>query len=161
MFKLFLFFLVGVCATIKVCSLACRTSQHCLKKRKKRKVKVEECASGSPYLSVNFALPLQEDVRLGRQGKNVADNRDGRWTRREAGGSSLFDELADQQESQERGGQAAHTEQSHGAGHWHHRCCCQRNHLSRSHPEPQSALASPPRSRSTYVSSCTFSIPRL
>lgn len=119
----------------KVCSLVCRIVQRGLKKKA-----VEKCALGSPYLSVNFALPLQENVRLGRQGKNVPNNRDGRWTRRKAGGSSLFDELANQQVSHERGSQTAHTEQSHGAGHWHHRCCCQRNHFSLSHTRLQLLL---------------------
>lgn len=77
--------------------------------------------SPSHYLSMNFTLLLEEDVRLGGQRHNVSYHRDGRWTGRKARGSSLLDELANQQEGEQGDGQAAHTEQSLWAGHRHQR----------------------------------------
>lgn len=56
--------------------------------------------SASRYLSMNFTLLLEEDVRLGGQRHDVPYHWDGRWTRRKARGSSLLDELANQQESE-------------------------------------------------------------
>lgn len=73
------------------------------------------------YLSMNLTLLLEEDVRLGDQRQNVANDRDGRWTRRKARGSPLLDELTNQQESEEGDKQAAHSEQRLSAGHRHQR----------------------------------------
>lgn len=73
------------------------------------------------YLSVNFALPLEEDVRLGGEGENVPYHRDGRRTGRKARGSSLLDELANQQKSQQGDSQTHHAEESLRARHRHQR----------------------------------------
>lgn len=80
------------------------------------------------YLSVNFTLLLEEDVRLGSQRQDVSYHRDGRWTRRKARGSPLLDELADQQEGEEGESQAAHSEHSLRAGQRHQRRRFNRNH---------------------------------
>lgn len=78
---------------------------------------------------MNFTLLLEEDVRLGGQRENISYHRDGRWTRRKPRGSSLLDELANQQEGEEDDGHAAHPEQGLRAGHRHQRRRFNRNHL--------------------------------
>lgn len=87
---------------------------------------------------MNFALLLQEDVRLGGQRQNVPYHRDGRGTRRKARGSSLFDELANEQENEEGDSQAAHPEQSLIAGHGHQRRRFNRDHL---HTETNASIS--------------------
>ena len=81
------------------------------------------------YLSVNLALLLEEDVRLRGQRQDVPYHGDGRWTGRKARGTSLFDELTDQQEGEECDSQAEHAEQSLCAGHRHQRRRFNWNHL--------------------------------
>ena len=119
------------------------------------------------YLSMNFTLLLEEDVRLGGQRQNVSYHRDGRWTRRKARGSSLLDELANQQEGEKGDSQAEHTEQSLSPRHRHQTRRFNWNHLFQRIKSvfpaglPPLTSASPQSNWSTYVSSCTFSIPRL
>lgn len=62
------------------------------------------------YLSVNFTLILEKDVRLSGQRQNAANHRDGRRAGGETRGSSLLEELACEQESKEGHGQAEQPE---------------------------------------------------
>lgn len=71
------------------------------------------------YLPVNFALPLEKDVRLSGERKNVSYDWNGRWTGRKPRGSPLLDELAHQQECEENDSQAAQSEQRLRACHRH------------------------------------------
>lgn len=73
------------------------------------------------YLSMNFTLLLEEDVRLGGERQDVPYHGDGRRTGGKARGSSLLDELANKQEREEGDSEAAQTEQSLFAGHGHQR----------------------------------------
>lgn len=77
---------------------------------------------------MNFTLLLEEDVRLGGQRQDVPYDRDGRRTGREARGSPLLDELANQQEGEDDRGHTARTEQSLPAGRRHRRRRADRDH---------------------------------
>lgn len=61
---------------------------------------------------MNFALLLQEDVRLGGQRHDVPDDRDGRGTWRESRRTPLLDQLTDQQHPEESERDAGQAEQS-------------------------------------------------
>lgn len=124
---------------------------HCSRKKHCR-------LNPSHYLSMNFTLLLEEDVRLRGQWENVPYHRDGRWTRWKPWGSSLLDELANQQESEEDDSHTAHTEQSLGAGHRHQRRRFNWNHLFPAWL-PLLTSTSSQRDWSIYVSSCTFLTP--
>lgn len=87
--------------------------------------------AGDAYLSVNFALLLQEDVRLGSQRHDVPDDRDGGRTGREARRPPLLDQLTDQQRDQQSHRQAEQPEQSPVPGRERQRRRISWNHLRR------------------------------
>lgn len=83
------------------------------------------------YLPVNFALLLQEDVRLGGQRRDVPDDRDGGRTGWKSRRPPLLDQLTDQQHDQQSDRQAGQPEQSLVPGQGRHRRRMSWNHLRR------------------------------
>lgn len=118
------------------------------------------------YLAVNFALLLQEDVRLGGQRHDVPDDRDGGRTGGKSRRPPLLDQLTDQQHDEQQERQTGHPEQSLVPGRGRQRLRLGWKHLrtrvwSSAAPAGLTPVSLLGAAQAQRLSSCKCSIPRL